>query len=55
MNAEAALAEGADGEEDGDDDLTRGEGVEGEALEVDGEDDDGEGDAGAPEDCDSII
>lgn len=50
LDAEAALAEGADGQEDGDDDVARGQVVDGEAVEVEGEDAGGEGLADAPED-----
>lgn len=50
LDAEAALAEGPDGEEDGDDDLARGQRVDGQAVEVEGDDAGGEGLADAPED-----
>lgn len=50
LDAEAALSEGADGEEDGDDDVARGQVVDGETVKVEGEDAGGEGLADAPED-----
>lgn len=50
LDAEAALAEGPHGEEDGDDDLAGREGVDGQAVEVEGDDAAGEGLADAPED-----
>lgn len=50
LDAEAALAKGPDGEEDGDDDLSRGQRMDRQAVEVEGHDAGGEGLADAPED-----
>lgn len=50
LDAETALAEGADGEEDGDDDFAGRQRVDGQAVEVQGDDTGGEGLADAPED-----
>lgn len=50
LDAEAALAQGADGQEDGDDDLARWQRVDGQAVEVERHDASGEGLADAPDD-----
>lgn len=50
LDAEAALAKGPDGKEDGDNDLPRRQRVDGQTVEVEGHDAGGEGLADAPED-----